>query len=98
MRRSDLRPMSITGPRVAHFFYLIMSFGISPAFASAAEDLTVLKSSAEFTDLSQMLPKYLMKLAFGHLEQRRQLIGNLTTPEDVARRRAYVRERIIQAV
>src|SRR5262249_2090646 len=64
----------------------------------AAEDLSVLKASAEFTDASQMLPRYLMKLALDQLEERKQFIGHLATPEDVARRQVYLRERIIQAV
>jgi cephalosporin-C deacetylase-like acetyl esterase len=87
-----------TAIRSSCFFLLVSLFRVSPTFAEAAEDLRVLKGSAEFADASQMLPRYLMKLALDHLEQRKQIIGRLATPEDVARRRAHVRERIIQAV
>src|SRR5262249_2315610 len=98
MRRSSLRSIPAAAIRLSRLFLLISLLSVSPTFAEAAEDLSVLKGSAEFTDASQMLPRYLMKLALDQLEERKQFIGHLTTPEDVARQRVYVRERIIQAV
>jgi len=88
--------------RLLVFFRIVsISIGlltVNSVLAQTGEDLSVLKGVPEFADASQMLPKYLMRLALGHLEERKQLIGRLSKPDDVARRRAYIRERMIKAL
>jgi cephalosporin-C deacetylase-like acetyl esterase len=78
---------------------LLVLFAANPASSEPGEeDLTVLRGTAEFSNANQMLPQYLMKIALGCLESRRQRVAQLAAPEDIARRQAYVREVIIKAI
>jgi cephalosporin-C deacetylase-like acetyl esterase len=82
------------------WYAVSLSAGV-PAVTSAlaeSEDLSVFKGMPEFSTASQMLPNYLMKLALERLEERKQRVEQLATAEDVARRRSYVRERIVKAL
>jgi hypothetical protein len=78
---------------------LLVLFAANPASSEPGEeDLTVLRGTAEFSNANQMLPQYLMKIALGCLESRRQRVAQLAAPEDIAHRQAYVRDVIIKAI
>lgn len=64
--------------------------------AQSAEKLDFLDGLTDFARIRSMLPDYLNRLAMAQLEERRRVIGQITTPEEVARRRAYVREKMLQ--
>src|SRR5438309_3414817 len=66
--------------------------------AQSGEDLNVLKGSEEFSASREMLSRYLVKLALQQLEGRERRIAQLSTKEEVTRRQAYVRERILRSI
>lgn len=90
--------MKISLARLWTASVLVGGLAAGPAFAETGEDLSVIKGSPEFSTANQMLPKYLMKLALGYLEDRKERVAKLATSEEVVRRRAYVRERIIKSL
>lgn len=74
-------------------FLLVPSAG-----AQTREDLDFLKDLPDFQNLSNMLPAYLKAQAGASLAARRKAVDGLQSVQDVAQRRAYVREKMIQAV
>jgi len=66
--------------------------------AQTAEQLNFLSALTEFRDLREMLPSYLKAKAAERLAERARAVARLTGPEEVAKRRQYVRERMIAAV
>src|SRR2546425_1159306 len=66
--------------------------------AQSGEDFNVLKGSAEFSASHEMLSRHLMGLALHQLEERERRIAQLSTKEEVTRRQAYVRDRILRAI
>ncbi len=71
----------------------------SPAFPqqspSSPDFLTGL---SDFRTLREMLPNYLNQKAFALLDARRDTVSRISTLDDVARRRALLRERLTRAL
>ena len=90
--------MSFASTRLPIISLLLVFFGANWTLAETGEDLSVFKGSAEFSNASQTLPNYLMKLALGYLEARKQRVAKLATPEEVKQRQAYLRECMIKSL
>jgi cephalosporin-C deacetylase-like acetyl esterase len=68
---------------------------IVPAAAQESEDLNFASGLEQFQDIRGMLPSYLNNIGLQMLAQRQRQIERLVTIEDVSRRRAYLRERML---
>ena len=68
----------------------------APLRAQSAEKLDFLDGLPDFARVRNMLPEYLSRLAMARLEERRHQIGQISTPDEVSKRRAYVREKMLQ--
>jgi hypothetical protein len=66
-----------------------------PAVEQQSEDLNFASGLAQFQDIHEMLPSYLNNIGLQMLAQRQRQIERLVTIEDVHRRRAYLRERML---
>jgi cephalosporin-C deacetylase-like acetyl esterase len=66
-----------------------------PAAAQESEDLNFASGLEQFQDIRRMLPSYLNNIGLQMLTQRQRQIERLVTIEDVSRRRAYIRERML---
>jgi cephalosporin-C deacetylase-like acetyl esterase len=65
------------------------------AMAQEAEDLDFVSGLEQFQDIHGMLPSYLNNIGLQLLSRRHRQIERLVTIEDVSRRRAYLRERML---
>ncbi len=65
------------------------------AAAQEAEDLDFASGLEQFHDIHGMLPSYLNNIGLQLLSRRQRQIERLVTIEDVSRRRAYLRERML---
>jgi cephalosporin-C deacetylase-like acetyl esterase len=65
------------------------------AVAQEAEDLDFASGLEQFHDIHGMLPSYLNNIGLQLLSRRQRQIERLITIEDVSRRRAYLRERML---
>ncbi|MHB8655876.1 MAG: alpha/beta hydrolase [Terriglobia bacterium] len=63
--------------------------------AQTSENYNFLTDLSDFARLKNMLPDYLNRIAMAQLEARRQVIARLSSPDDVLKRKAYFRERMI---
>jgi cephalosporin-C deacetylase-like acetyl esterase len=68
------------------------------AAAQTSEELNFVSGLTEFRDVRGMLPAYLKSKAFELLQERRQRIAQFSSPQDVAKRKAYVREHVLSAL
>jgi cephalosporin-C deacetylase-like acetyl esterase len=68
------------------------------AAAQTSEELNFVSGLTEFRDVRGMLPAYLKSKAFELLQERRQKIAQFSGKEDVAKRKAYVRARVLSAL
>lgn len=66
-----------------------------PAAAQESEDLNFASGLEQFQDIRRMLPSYLNNIGLRMLAQRQRQIEGLATIQDVSRRRAYLRERML---
>ncbi len=66
-----------------------------PAAAQESEDLNFASGLEQFQDIRRMLPSYLNNIGLQMLTLRQRQIERLATIEDVSRRRAYIRERML---
>ena len=66
-----------------------------PAAAQESEDLNFASGLEQFQDIRRMLPSYLNNIGLQMLTQRQRQIERLATIEDVSRRRAYLRQRML---
>ncbi len=64
-------------------------------WAEESDDLNFASGLQEFSEIRRMLPSYLNNIALQMLAERQHRIERLTTIEDVSRRRAYLRERML---
>jgi hypothetical protein len=69
-------------------------FGL-PAVAQESEDLNFASALEQFQNIHGMLPSYLTNIGLGMLAERQRQIERLVTIEDVSRRGAYLRERML---
>jgi len=68
----------------------------APLRAQTPSTLDFLSGLPDYAHLRSMLREYLNREAISRLEERRQQIARLSTPEEVAKRRAYLREQMIR--
>ena len=66
--------------------------------AQSREGLDFLTDLPDFEHVRMMLPNHLNRLAFALLDERQRTVSQITTMADVARRKAYVRERMLSAL
>lgn len=71
---------------------------LSSARATAQEQLDFLTDLSEHGDLKDRLPQYLKRLAHERLAERKREVLAMRTPADVARRKAYIRQTMEEAV
>lgn len=83
--------------RTSYLLILLSLVGLSVS-AQAQQQLDFLKDLTEHQNLKQMLPDYVKARAHAMLAKRREDVSKLHTPEDFARRKAYVRETIAEAI
>ena len=76
----------------------LIAFLLVPALAPAQNELDFLSDLTQFHDLKQMLPEYLNARANHLLDQRREQVAKWKGPEDLAKRKAYVRKTIIDSI
>ena len=69
-----------------------------PDGVRAQQQLDFLETLTEHQDLKQMLPNYVKARAHAMLAKRREDVAKLSTPEDFARRKAYVRKTMTEAI
>lgn len=77
---------------VCAFLILALAFPVS---AQTVSDLDFLTGLSDYGHLRTMLRDYLNKEAISKLEARRHQIADLSTSEEVSKRRAYLREKMI---
>ena len=63
-----------------------------------ADDLNFLKGHVEFEHARDMLPAYLNRSALALLTERERKVAAMSTPQDFAARRTYIRERLIRSI
>src|ERR1051326_3088639 len=73
-------------------FLLLSLAAILPLAAQHTDDLNVLASLDEFDHIREMLPSYLKRHALELIDKRDRLVTQFATLDDLARRKAYVRE------
>jgi cephalosporin-C deacetylase-like acetyl esterase len=66
-----------------------------PAATQESEDLNFASGLEQFQNIRAMVPSYLNNIGLQMLTQRQREIERLVTIEDVSRRRAYLRERML---
>ena len=73
-------------------FSVLALLAVMPSAAEPSDDLNFLANLDEFEHVREMLPAYLRQHALEFLEKREQQVAQLSTPADLARRKAYLRE------
>ncbi len=68
----------------------------APLGAQSSTNLDFLSGLSDYAQLRTMLRDNLNRQAIARLEERRQQILRIATPDEVAKRRAYVREQMIR--
>src|SRR5690349_9346799 len=68
-----------------------------PAQRSSPENLDFLQGLSEYEHIQDMLPSYIQQKAQAMVEARKRSL-HLSTLEDVARRRQYLREHMLRAL
>ena len=81
--------------RSVYIAYILAGVFALPAVAQESEDLNFASGLEQFHDIRAMLPSYLNNIGLQMLTQRERQIERLTTIEDVSRRKAYLRERML---
>ncbi len=71
---------------------------IASAKAQTPENLDFLSDLPDFKHARDMLPDYLNRIGISLLEERKREVARFSSPDDVAKRRAYLRERMLRAI
>src|SRR5713226_6959749 len=66
--------------------------------AQSPESLDFITDLPDFERVREMLPNRLNRMAISLLEERKRTVSRISTAEDVAKRKAYVRERMLSAL
>ena len=77
---------------------LAAGFVVESVGAQQSEKLDFISDLEDFRNVRGMLPAYLNRLARGLLEDRERKVAGLTTPQDIAERKTYIRERMLAAL
>ena len=67
-----------------------------PAMAQQSEDLNFASGLEQFQSIRRMLPSYLNSIGLRMLEERKHRVERLASIEDVNKRRAYLREKMME--
>src|SRR5437867_12770102 len=67
-----------------------------PAMAQQSEDLNFASGLEQFQNIRRMLPSYLNSIGLRMLEERKHRVERLASIEDVNKRRAYLREKMME--
>lgn len=70
----------------------------APLVAQTAAEVDFLAGLPDFRDIRTMLPAYLNRLGFAQIEERERTVARFSTAQDIAARRAYLRERMLRAL
>jgi len=76
----------------------LIAFSIEPVKAQRSNETDFLSDLEEFRSLRNMLPNHVKQLAFALLAERERKIARLSSPQEVAERKAYIRQRMMQAL
>jgi len=68
----------------------------APLAAQDASKLDFLSDLPDYSHLRSMLSDYVKRMAIAKLDERHQQILRMSSPEEIARRRAYVREQVVR--
>jgi len=74
----------------------IIVFSTTLLRAQSSEKVDFLTGLPDFAHIREMVPDYLNRLAKAQLEERRRQISQISMPDDVRKRKAYVREKLVQ--
>src|SRR5690348_5407615 len=80
-----------------HVLILACALG-GPLRAQTPESLDFLTDLPDFERVREMLPNHLNRVAIALLEERKRAVAQISAAADVARRKAYIRERILSAL
>jgi cephalosporin-C deacetylase-like acetyl esterase len=80
------------------FWAVLIGVGIEPARAQRPSETDFLTDLEEFRNLRDMLPRHVKQIAFAQLAERERKIAGLSSPQEVAARKAYIRERMMLAL
>ncbi|MGA3323513.1 MAG: alpha/beta hydrolase family protein [Terriglobia bacterium] len=78
------------------FLPALWVFVLAAPLSAQNSNFDFLSDLPDYAHLRSMLREYLNREAISRLEERRQQIARLSTPEEVAKRQAYVREQMIR--
>jgi cephalosporin-C deacetylase-like acetyl esterase len=67
-----------------------------PAMAQQAEDLNFASGLEQFKSIRRMLPSYLNSIGLRMLEERKHRVERMASIEDVNKRKAYLREKMME--
>ena len=84
--------------RSPHRAILAACLAAAPLVAQSAESLDFLAGLPDFREIRNMLPAYLNRAAMRQLADREREVAQLSTAQEVAARRAYIRERMLRAL
>ncbi|MGH9427659.1 MAG: hypothetical protein ACRD2L_15315, partial [Terriglobia bacterium] len=73
-------------------------FQSATSYGQAAEELSFLKALTDFQQIRSMLPSYVNGRAAVLLRERSAEIERIATKQDLEKRRAYLREKMLQAL
>jgi cephalosporin-C deacetylase-like acetyl esterase len=76
---------------------LVALAGCASAQERSSEDLDFLHGLDEYENIRRMLPDYMQRKGKALVEGRKRTLA-ITTPDDLARRRQFVREHMLQAI
>jgi cephalosporin-C deacetylase-like acetyl esterase len=80
------------------FWAVLVGVGVEPAMAQRSSETDFLTDLEEFRNLRDMLPRHVKQIAFAQLAERERKIAGLSSPQEVAARKAYVRKRMMHAL
>ncbi len=88
-------PKSVTLACVAALLACLAS---GPLAAQTPSEVDFLNGLPDFRDVRNMLPAYLNRTGIALLDERERKIAKFSAAQDIAARRAYVRERMLRAL
>ncbi|MEP7269999.1 MAG: acetylxylan esterase [Acidobacteriota bacterium] len=77
---------------------MLISIDSEPSLAQRSEELDFASGLGEFSNIRNMLPAHVRQLAFALLAERERQVARLSSPQDVAERKVYIRQRMLRAL
>jgi hypothetical protein len=78
------------------FASILICVVAASARAQNADELDFTSGLGEFSEMRRMLPSYLNGIGYRKLAERKQQVEGLATMEDVAKRKAFLREHMVR--